>query len=161
MIRMLGMRKKWLGILLIGSMMLLTGCTSYDSLNSPSLSTFRKDMLAEFPNLDKKISVRMAPTQLEFIYTLKAQANAENKLDIVRQTSRYINGSSFQKEIIDGIYFDKYSKQDHKYPNISVSIDTDRDGSANFEYRADFAQGGYVSWWFTDYKNAPIPVKLE
>lgn len=154
------MRKKWLGFLLVWCVM-WTGCTSYTSLDSPSLSSYRKDILAKFPNLIDKLSVQMAPTQLEFIFTLKAQANADNKLDIVRRTSQYVNDPSFQKEIIDGIYFKKYSKDGRTNPNISISMDTDRDGSANFEYRSDFEQSGYVSWWFSDYKNTPILVVLE
>ncbi|PZD97091.1 hypothetical protein DNH61_04155 [Paenibacillus sambharensis] len=145
------------GVVLIAAA-LMSGCSSNKELSSPSLTTFREEIMEAVPSI-KVLAVEAKPTRVVFRYRFDKVHDASLQLNIVKLTDEYMRTPPFDSEVLAS-YYDEFSKEDRIPPDIALPMDTDDDGEANFEYYASLGQDGEWSWRYSDYKNKHETVML-
>ncbi|RXZ83775.1 hypothetical protein EBB07_05170 [Paenibacillaceae bacterium] len=151
------MKKLGITMLLVG-IAFLSGCTSYKEMDSPSLKMFQEQVGKTVPGVTSLETVTH-PTRLLFRYTFGTEPDITVQQDIVKRTDGYICTETFETEVLAS-YYASYNKKDRIPPDIVLSMDTDGDGEANFEYYASFGKEGGWSWWYSDYKSMHTEVIL-
>ncbi|MCF2942801.1 hypothetical protein [Paenibacillus tarimensis] len=149
---------KGIGVALIAVAALMSGCTSNKELSSPSLTTFREQIMESIPSI-KVLPVEAKPTRVLFRYRFDKAPDASIQLNIVKLTDDYMRTPPFDSEVLAS-YYDEFSKADRIPPHIALAMDIDDDGEANFEYYASLGQDGEWSWRYSDYKNKHETVTL-
>ncbi|MGG4396555.1 hypothetical protein ABEX25_19810 [Paenibacillus thiaminolyticus] len=160
------MRKRyWICSLL--AIVLLAVCMSYKKVTSPLVDEFRQRMLDHYSGIDH-MEVMFAPTELQFVYTMKKQYQETETKEIYLDTRKFVTTPSVFNEVIEGQYFQTY-KEAKEYPRISISFDVDGDKVSDYAYESVYdekkASGseheadGYSTWYYNNY-NGELPIEV-
>lgn len=127
-------------------------------------------MQAKHHQIDQ-LQVEMASRSIEFNYTMKQKVEDAEVQAIFQKTRELILSPDFQKDAIEGSYFEMYSKKDRMYPQMIVRFDFDGNGEFDCMYESSYYQtsdlsteemrnlvDGYKTWTYWDYKNDPVPI---
>ncbi|BFH16764.1 hypothetical protein WDD9_005880 [Paenibacillus melissococcoides] len=99
------------------AIVLLAGCMTYKKVTSPLVDEFRQRMLDHYSGIDR-MEVRFAPTELQFVYTMKKQYQETETKEIYLDTRKFVTTLSVFNEVIEGQYFQtyKFAKKAKEYP---------------------------------------------
>ncbi|ASS74378.1 hypothetical protein CIG75_04850 [Tumebacillus algifaecis] len=122
----------------------LFGCTSSTNISTEQVKIFKKSIQADHKQIEK-FQVKMSPAGIEFNYVMEGE-NAESDMqEIFEKTKAFIQDPEFQKDTIEGTYFEKYYKKDRIYPQMYVRFDLDGDEHTDRLYEASYYQTPDVS----------------
>lgn len=138
------------------------GCMTYKPVKTDQIAEFQRKLRSEHEEITG-VQVRMAPTRLEFYVTLNREADQSKDAGIVEQTRELIRTPQFQREVIEELYFSRFSKKDRFYPQVAIRFAGDRKGEADCEYLASYygpgtdgtkdrPVDGYRTWSYYDYR---------
>ncbi|WCF07474.1 hypothetical protein NDS46_24685 [Paenibacillus thiaminolyticus] len=163
------MRKRfWVCSLL--AIVLLASCMSYKKVTSPLVDEFRQRMLDHYSGIDH-MEVMFAPTELQFVYTMKKQYQETETKEIYLDTRKFVTTPSVFNEVIEGQYFEayKFAKKAREYPRISISFDIDGDKVSDYAYESVYDEkkaseseheaDGYSTWYYNNY-NGELPIEV-
>ncbi|WP_213470659.1 hypothetical protein [Paenibacillus dendritiformis] len=112
-----GVLKKRYWVCTLLAIVLLAGCMTYKKVASPIVDEFRQRMLDHYSGIDR-VEVRFAPTELQFVYTMKKQYQETKTKEIYLDTRKFATTPSVFEEVIEGQYFQnyKFAKKAKEYP---------------------------------------------
>ncbi|MDU5142513.1 MAG: hypothetical protein E6230_10025 [Paenibacillus dendritiformis] len=165
-----GVLKKRCWVCTLLAIVLLAGCMTYKKVASPIVDEFRQRMLDHYSGIDR-VEVRFAPTELQFVYTMKKQYQETETKEIYLDTRKFVTTPSVFEEVIEGQYFQnyKFAKKAKEYPRISISFNVDGDKASDYAYQSDYNEktgsgseheaDGYSTWYYNNY-DGEMPVEV-
>ncbi|WP_315794078.1 hypothetical protein [Paenibacillus sp. BIC5C1] len=92
---------------ILALVLFLTACTTYTKVSSEEVKSFRQNVERDFPAI-QKTEIRYSTPRVEVAYTVKTEPDEKEIYRLFTQTTAFMTSPSFQSEIIDTQYREKY-----------------------------------------------------
>ncbi|OAB48035.1 hypothetical protein [Paenibacillus antarcticus] len=145
--------RRYQGLVIVFLVLVVAGCTSASKISTDQVKAFITDV-KKSKTFVKNLDVQYRPTDIEIIYTLHNNIEKADQMDLLNRSKQLVNSKSFDQEVIQGIYLNKYKSDG--YPDIAILFDSNDDGEYDYKYTSIYDtselnvadESSYAEWYY-------------